>query len=131
MGQDYRRTRTSVSLINYHFVWCSKRRKKVLTGSIKERLTTLIHDKARELDCEVVSLAVEPDHVHLFLNAPPQIAPYQLMHRIKGATSHQLRKEFPSLLRLPSLWTRSYFCGSAGNVSSEIIQRYIEAHDGG
>lgn len=127
MGQEYRRTRTSVSLINYHFIWCPKRRKKVLVGSIKERLTVLIHDKARELDCEVVSLAVEPDHVHLFLNAPPQIAPYQLMHRIKGATSHQLRKEFPSLLRLPSMWTRSYFCGSAGNVSSETVQRYIEA----
>ncbi|TVP68042.1 MAG: IS200/IS605 family transposase [Leptolyngbya sp. LCM1.Bin17] len=71
--------------------------------SIKKRLITLIHDKAEELDCEVVSLAVEPDHVHLFLNAPPQIALYQLMHRIKGATSHQLRKEFPSLLRLPSM----------------------------
>jgi putative transposase len=127
MGQEYRRTRTSVSLINYHFIWCPKRQKKVLVGSIKERLTVLIHDKARELDCEVVSLAVEPDHVHLFLNAPPQIAPYQLMHRIKGATSHQLRKEFPSLLRLPSMWTRSYFCGSAGNVSSETVQRYIEA----
>lgn len=127
MGQEYRQTKTSVSLINYHFVWCPKRRKKVLVGSIKERLTVLIHDKARELDGEVVSLAVEPDHVHLFLNAPPQIAPHQLMHRIKGATSHQLRKEFPSLLRLPSLWTRSYFCGSAGNVSSEAMRRYIEA----
>ncbi len=127
MGQEYRRTKTSVSLINYHFIWCPKRRKKVLVGSIKERLTVLIHDKARELDCEVVSLAIEPDHVHLFLNAPPQVAPYQLMHRIKGATSHQLRKAFPSLLKLPSLWTRSYFCGSAGNVSSETVKRYIEA----
>jgi hypothetical protein len=53
MGQDYRRTRTSVSLINYHFIWCPKRRKKGLVGSIKERLTTLVHDKARELDCEM------------------------------------------------------------------------------
>jgi putative transposase len=36
-----------------------------------------------------------------------------------------LRQEFPHLLRLPSLWTRSYFCSTAGNVSSQTIQRYI------
>ncbi len=37
-----------------------------------------------------------------------------------------LRKEFPHLLRMPSLWTRSAFYSTAGHVSSEIIQKYIE-----
>jgi len=31
------------------------------------------------------------------------------------------------LMRMPSLWTRSYFVSTAGNVSSETIQRYIDA----
>lgn len=99
----------------------------MLTGSVKERLEFLIHDKVRELDCNLVSLAIEPDHVHLFINCPPSLAPFQIMHRIKGATSHTLRKEFPSLMKLPSMWTRSYFVSTAGNVSSATIQRYIEA----
>jgi putative transposase len=127
MEQDYRRRNTSVSLINYHFIWIPRRRKRVLTGSIKSRLETLIHDTAREIDCEVISLAIEPDHVHLFLNCPPDIAPYQIMHRIKGATSHALRKEFPELMKLPSMWTRSYFASTAGNVLSKTIQQYIES----
>jgi serine/threonine protein kinase len=38
-----------------------------------------------------------------------------------------LRKEFSELHRLPSLWTRSCFASTAGNVSSETVQRYIEA----
>ncbi|MFX8285709.1 transposase, partial [Acinetobacter baumannii] len=45
---------------------------------------------------------------------------------IKGRSSRVLREEFPELLKLPSLWTRSYFLSTAGNVSSEIIQKYIE-----
>lgn len=131
MGQSYRHKHTSVTLINYHFCWIVRRRKRVLTGSIKQRLDVLIHDIARELDCEVLSLAIEPEHVHLFLNCPPDIGPAQVMHRIKGATARILRQEFPSLKKLPSMWTRAYFCLTAGSVSSETIQKYIEAQGKG
>jgi putative transposase len=127
MAQQYRHKNTSVSLLNYHFVWIVRRRRRVLTGSIKQRLEVLVHDVARELKCEVISLAVEPEHVHLFLNCPPDLAPSQLMHRIKGSTSHTLRKEFPFLLKLPSMWTRAYFVSTAGNVASSTVQKYIEA----
>ncbi|MGD7010382.1 transposase, partial [Metabacillus sp. 84] len=46
--------------------------------------------------------------------------------KIKGVTSKKLREEFPHLQHLPSLWTRSYFVSTAGNVSSETIKRYVE-----
>jgi len=99
----------------------------VLVGPVAAWLTELIHATAAELDCLVVALEVMPDHVHLFLNCPPTLAPYQLMFQIKGSTSRALRAEFPHLRRMPSMWTRSYFVSSAGNVSSETIQRYIAA----
>ncbi len=127
MGQSYRQSNTSVSLINYHFVWIPRRRRKVLVGEVKKRLTELIYEKATELNCKIVSLAIEPDHVHLFLNCLPDLAPKQIMHRIKGYSSYILRKEFPNLKRMPSMWTRSYFVSTAGNVSSQTIIRYIEA----
>lgn len=127
MGQTYRHKNTSVSLVNYHFVWIVRRRRRVLTGSIKQRLDILIHDAARELDCDVLNLAIEPEHVHLFLNCPPNIAPSDLMHRIKGRTARMLRQEFPELMKLPSMWTRAYFVSTAGNVSSSTIQKYIDA----
>jgi putative transposase len=72
-----------------------------------------------------------PDHVHLFVSFPPTIAINQIVFRVKGSTSHQLRKEFPELnSRLPSLWTRRYYAGTAGQVSAETIQRYIEGQKG-
>jgi len=48
----------------------------------------------------------------------------------KGITSHDLRQKHPVLKRLPSLWTRSYFAATAGNVSAEAIHRYLAAQKG-
>ncbi|AFY91030.1 IS200/IS605 family transposase [Chroococcidiopsis thermalis] len=127
MSQSYRRTNTTVSLINYHFIWIPRRRRKVLVDDVKKRVTELIYEKATELGCNVVSLAVEPEHIHLFLNCPPDLAPKQIMHRIKGSSSYLLRKEFPHLKKMPSMWTTSYFVSTAGNVSSSTIEKYIAA----
>ena len=49
----------------------------------------------------------------------------QLVGRIKGKSARLLRQEFPELQRMPSIWTRSYFVSTAGNVSSETIAKYI------
>ncbi len=66
------------------------------------------------------------DHVHLFVNLLPDIAARQVAAQIKDRSSRYLRKEFPHLLKLPSLWTHSYFVSTAGNVTLETIRRYIE-----
>jgi putative transposase len=125
VSQNYRHKTTSVTLINYHFVWITRRRRKVLIGEVESRLLELIRETAQNLDCEVVAVEIMPDHVHLFLNCPPTLAPDQIMFRIKARTAKVLREEFEHLQRMPSMWTRSYFCSTAGNVSSAIIQRYI------
>lgn len=125
MSQQYRHKTTSVSLINYHFVWTPRRRRKVLKGDVEVRLKELIAETAKKLDCEVLAIEVMPDHVHLFLSCHPSLAPDQVMFRIKGYSSRLLRQEFPHLLKMPSMWTRSYFVSTAGNVSSETIEKYI------
>jgi putative transposase len=124
---NVKRTRHAVYNINYHFVWIPKFRRPVLVNEIPRRLEELIREKTAELDGEVIELVIEPDHVHLFCSFPPTIAPYQIMHRIKDYTAHVLRREFPHLYsRLPNLWTRSYYVGTAGSVSAKVIERYIE-----
>jgi len=127
MSQQYRHKETSVFLLNYHLIFCPKRRRTVLKGAVKERLEDIIHAVAKDIDAEVLALEVMPDHVHLFVSAVPQMAPNRVVGRFKGASSRILRQEFPHLLKLPSLWTRSAFISTAGNVSSGTIQKYIEA----
>lgn len=126
-----KRTRYATYNINYHFVWCPKYRRTVLGKNVAKRLEELIHEKTAELKGDVVNLTIQPDHVHFFCSFPPTIAPYQSMHRIKGYTAHVLREEIPWLKsRLPSLWTRSYYVGTAGYVSAETIKKYIEMQKG-
>lgn len=125
MSQSYRHKTTSVTLINYHFVWIPRRRRKVLIGEVETRLLEMIRGVAENLECEVLAVEIMPDHVHLFLNCPPTLAPDQIMFRIKGYSAKLLRQEFSHLCKMPSMWTRSYFCSTAGNVSSETIKRYI------
>jgi putative transposase len=123
-----KRTRHATYNITYHLVWCPKYRRPVLAGDVGKRLIELIPQCVADLDGEVLELVVMPDHVHLFASFPPTIAITQIMHKLKGTTSHQLRQEFPHLnSQLPSLWTRSYYIGTAGHVSAQTIQKYIDA----
>ncbi|MBS7611887.1 IS200/IS605 family transposase [Candidatus Bathyarchaeota archaeon] len=128
--QSCQHSRNKVFLIQYHLVWCPKRRKPVLVGKVKERLEQIIRQVAEELGIKVSELAINPDHVHLFISAYPTIPVHKIVRKIKGRSSNILRREFPELLKLPALWTHSYYVSTIGAVSKETIEKYIEAQRG-
>ena len=124
----YRRNAGSVFSLKYHLVWCPKYRRKVLTGEVTSDLLALLYQKAAELDVKIESVEIMPDHVHLFIESDPTEAPQRLANQFKGYTSHWLREKYPHLRsRLPSLWSRSYYVGSVGQVSEETVRDFIEA----
>jgi putative transposase len=126
MNQDYKRSKTTVSLINDHFVFCPRYRRKVLVGQVEVKLKELLAQVCSEMDIEILAIECDVDHCHLFVSTPPTLSPAGIMARVKGVTSRTLRQEFAHLQHLPSLWTRSYFVSTAGNVSSETIKRYVQ-----
>ncbi len=123
---EYTHEQHTVHLIVYHIIWCPKRRRKVLQGRVADRLEQLIHEVVNENAWEVIQVAIQPDHVHLFIRSNPYTLPTDIARLMKGRSSHVLREEFPHLKRMPSLWTRSTFYSTADNVSAETIQQYIE-----
>jgi len=123
----YKHSRNQVYLINYHLIWCPKRRKRVFIGEVRDRLEQILKGVAEEKRIEILNLSISPDHLHLFVSCYPQLPIHKLVKALKGRSSRILRQEFPHLLKLPSLWTNSYFVSTAGNVSNPTIQRYIEA----
>lgn len=111
----------------YHVVWCPKYRRKVLTDEIAERLKELILSSASEINADIIEMEVMPDHVHLLIEVEPQFGINRAVRHIKGASSHALRNEFPSLKsRLPTLWTNSYFVSTVGAAPLTAIKQYIE-----
>jgi putative transposase len=126
VSMEYQHKNTSVSMVNYHIVFCPKYRRHILVDGIKRRLEEIIRDVAMENGWEVIAKEIMPDHVHLFVSADTRTRPEIVVKRFKGRSSRYLRNEFPELLKMPTLWTRSYFLSTAGNVSASTIKKYIE-----
>ncbi|BAZ24727.1 transposase IS200-family protein [Kalymmatonema gypsitolerans NIES-4073] len=123
---EYRRAEGSISSLNYHFVFCPKRRKAVLVNQVATRLQEIIFELVTEHGWKLIALEIMPDQVHCFLNVPPHESPSDIARWIKGRASHHLRQEFPELKKMPCLWSPSYFVASTGQVSTEVVKRYIE-----
>lgn len=127
MNKRYRLSQAAVSMIRYHFAFCPRYRRKIfLIPGVEERFKELVRQICLEKELDILAMECDKDHVHLFVEAWPQQSIPSIMKWIKGPTSHIIRNEFPQLSRVPSLWTRSYFVSTAGEVSSETIQRYVE-----
>jgi putative transposase len=127
--KQYRKASHCVYDIKYHIVWITKYRKPVLRGAIGKRTRDLIKMVCASLDVEIVQGSVSRDHVHLLVSVPPTIAVSKLVQRIKGLTSRKLLEENRGLNKVfwgRHLWGRGYFVASTGNVTEEMIARYIE-----
>lgn len=127
MKNEYKRTSTTVSMLNYHFVFCPRYRRKIfLIDGLESRFKESVYQICRQNQIEVLAMECHIDHVHLFLSTLPKYSPADIMRIVKGNTSRILLQEFSDVLKGLTVWTRSYFVSTAGNVSSATIQRYVE-----
>lgn len=127
---NYTHGRTCVYNLNYHIIWCTKYRRKVLSPKICERLYVLLREIGEEKGFTVVEARVgEEDHVHCFVSAPPKLSVTDIARWLKGISGRHLLMEFPQIrqkLWKGHLWNGSYLAESIGSTSEENILRYIE-----
>jgi putative transposase len=117
--------------IEYHFVWITKYRYQVLNGDVALRLRELVRQTCAIFDVEIIRGVVSNDHVHILVSAPPTISPSEIMRRVKGRTSTKLFQEFPHLKKRywgRHFWARGYFCITAGELTKQMIEEYLEHH---
>ena len=128
-----RKTKHTVYDLKYHFVWIPKYRKKLLKGDVKVFTQEVFARIATEYEWEIEEMAIEKDHVHLFIHVPPKYAPAQVVQIMKSISAREIFKEFPRLreqLWGGKFWADGYFVRSVGdNVTAEIIRRYIRYQD--
>jgi len=115
--------------IEYHVVWTTKYRYKVLKGKIAERLRELLRQGCEMRDITIIRGSIGKDHVHMLVSCPPKIAPSKLMQYLKGRSSKILQEEFEELKKRywgQHLWSVGYFCRTVGAMTEEMIKEYIE-----
>ncbi|MCC6056629.1 MAG: IS200/IS605 family transposase [Desulfurococcaceae archaeon] len=113
----------------YHFVWTSKYRRDVLVGEVAEYTRVILSEILRELGCESLALEVLPDYVHVFALCPPRHSPAYVVNYLKGKSARKILQRFPELRTRAvrgKLWSRSYLVATVGNVTADIVKRYVE-----
>ena len=131
--QNYRKTSHTTYDCKYHIVWITKYRKKVLSGFVGERVREIVRQVCATNDVEIIRGHVSQDHVHVFVWVPPHTAISKLVKYMKGRSSYKLMQENKSLSKQfwgRHLWARGYFVATSGNVTDEVIMKYIENQDG-
>ncbi len=127
----WKRSNKSVYNVGFHLIWCPKYRRKVLIPPVDAELKRLLLEKAKEINVEIEKMEILPNHVHVFVKSDPTSAPHWIVQQFKGYTSRRLREKFSFLrTKLPTLWTRSYYCESVGYISEATVKRYIEEQKG-
>jgi len=127
---DYRHSAHAVYDIKYHVIWVTKYRYKVMRGRVAERARELIRQICQAREVVIERGAISPDHIHMLLSVPPQLALAKVVQYIKGRASRLLQAEFPELGKRywgQHLWARGYFCATVGAVDEETIKHYIES----
>jgi len=115
--------------IQYHIVWTTKYRYRVLQGKIAERLRELIRQGCEARKITIVRGSIGKDHVHMLISCPPTLAPSKIMQYLKGRSSRMLQEEFQELRKRywgQHLWAVGYFCRTVGAVTEEMVKQYIE-----
>jgi putative transposase len=127
---DAQHTKHVTYKLAYHFVWCPKYRKKILVGKIATFLEQEIRRICAENAWLIGAVNIQPDHVHLFLSAPPSVSPSQIAHTLKGTTARKVFQYFPArqetLMGRCESRSRSYYVGSVGDMSVDTVLKYIE-----
>jgi putative transposase len=123
-----RKDRHTTSLLTDHLVITPKYRGKVLKGEVAIECEKEIRWVCKQLDIDIIQMAVAEDHVHLFIQYPPRLAPSKIVEKIKSNSSRKLRETYPHLVgwSRKALWAPGCFHGSVGQ-GFDVVENYIAA----
>lgn len=123
------KARTCAFQANYHLIWATKYRCKVLVGSVEVRLLEVLKTIANQSGLQLLAARVhDGDHVHVFVSAQPKVCIPDIVRVLKCNSARVLLMEFPLIKRQlwgGHLWSEGYAVRTAGVVTSAKIEEYI------
>ncbi len=124
------KTQTNVYSTNYHFVFVTKYRKEIFTNDERRnRMVLIMNDIANKHDFEIKQIEVVNDHVHLMVTFKPKYSITEIVKKLKGASARKWFVDYPETkeeLWGGHLWSKSYYAGTLGNISKDVVEKYIE-----
>ena len=122
----------SVYCLQFHYVACIKYRKKILSDTISKRLKEINKSIADSFDIEIIEQETDKDHIHILFSSKPQIEISKFVNSLKSVSARLLFREFPEIkkqLWKGHLWSPSYFLATTGQVTLDILKKYVESQN--
>jgi len=120
----------SVFLLNYHLVFVTKYRKKVIDDDISNRLKEIFEKIAPNYKIYVIEWDYDLDHIHILFKGEPKTEISKFINAYRSASSRLIKKEFPDIrkkLWKEYFWSRSFCLLTTGGAPIEIIKKYIQS----
>ncbi|TDP26157.1 putative transposase [Idiomarina aquatica] len=127
---DYLRKRHSVTKLVVHLIFSTKYRRKLFDGYMIEQLRKAFDSACEKLECDLLEMDGEADHVHLLIAYPPKLAISVMVNNLKSVSSRRIRilnAHIPRQSKSAALWSRSYFACSAGGATIETLREYVQS----
>lgn len=127
---DYLRKRHSATKLVVHLVFTTKYRRKLFDGYMIQQLREAFESSCEKLECDLLEMDGEQDHVHLLIAYPPKLAISVMVNNLKSTSSRRLRILNTHLMtqsKSGKLWSRSYFACSAGGATIETLKEYVNS----
>lgn len=121
----------TTSWLTVHLIFVTKYRYKVLVGALQSRCRDLIRQDCDAMEIRILKGVVSKDHVHLHIEYPPKLSVREICKQLKGRSSTKLQSEYASLRKRywgKRFWSRGFGAFSTGNITDEMVQKYIEGH---
>lgn len=119
----------SIYNLQFHYVACVKYRRKVLTDEVTARLKEINLSVASEVGVTIIEQETDQDHIHILFAAKPTVQLSKFINSLKSVSARLLFREFPGIkqeLWGGSFWSPSYFLASTGQVTLDVLKRYVE-----
>ena len=116
--------------LQYHIVWCTKYRKKVLSNGIDDDIKGYLNELAKEYSFSILAMEVMPDHIHILVDCKPQFFPSDMIKILKGNTARWMFMKHPELKKQlcgGHLWNPSYCIVTVSDRSFEQVKHYIDS----
>ena len=120
----------SVFSLNYHLVFVTKYRKKVIDDDISNRLKEIFEKIAPNYKISVMEWTHDLDHIHILFKGEPKTEISKFLNAYKSDSSRIIKKEFPDIrkkLWKEYFWSRSFCLLTTGGAPIEIIKKYIQS----
>lgn len=119
----------SVYQIQYHIVWGTLYRRKVLKYYVRGELIKALYKILRSYpDWYISETNTGDDHVHILIEIPPKYPVSKAVQVLKSHTSVHLKKKFKFINNIyprGRMWSAGYFVSTVG-LNEKNIRRYIE-----